>query len=279
MLANYHSHTHYCDGAEHPEAYAQMAMKKNLFAYGYSSHAPVNFETDWNIKKSELQNYISDIQKIKTKYEGELEIYLGLEIDYIPGISGRFKYANAPAELDYFIGSIHFVDGFNDNTPWNIDTSKELFDKGLQRIFSNNFRSAAERFYDITREMIINENPTILGHMDKIKMFASRQNDFNENEPWYKRAVMNTLKAAQKQGTIVEINTRGYYRYHQPDLYPSLWIIELMKEMNIPMVLSSDAHHPDEIIEGFDFALAEIKKIGVNELSVLKKGNWQSQKI
>lgn len=276
MKANYHSHTYYCDGDEHPEKYIREAIKKKLFAYGYSSHAPVNFNTDWNIRKEDFQKYLSDVNDIKKKYANEIEVYLGLEIDYIPEIAGRDKYLNASAGLDYFIGSVHFVDSFADGTPWNIDTSQTIFDKGLKEIFANDFRKAAEKFYAITCEMVSKDNPTIIGHLDKIKMFASKDGIFHENESWYVRAVKDTLRIIKKWGSFVEINTRGIYRYQQTDLYPSIWIIEMMKEMNIPLVLSSDAHRPDEITGGFNYALNELKKTGVNELFVLKEGNWQA---
>jgi histidinol-phosphatase (PHP family) len=279
MKANYHSHTFYCDGSEHPEKYIKEAIRKKLFAYGYSSHAPVNFKTDWNIKKEDFHKYISDVKEIKRKYANDIEVYLGLEIDYIPDIAGKDKYLNASADLDYFIGSVHFVDSFTDGTPWNIDTSKTLFDKGLKEIFSNDFRKAVEKFYAITREMIEKDNPTIVGHLDKIKMFASKGRDFHENESWYIHAVYDTLRVIKKWGPLVEINTRGIYRYQQTDLYPSTWIIEMMKEMNIPMVLNSDAHRPDEITGGFDYALNELKKAGVNELFIMKKGNWKSEAL
>ncbi len=34
-----------------------------------------------------------------------------------------------------------------DETYWNIDNCRELFDKGLKEVFNNNIREAATRFY------------------------------------------------------------------------------------------------------------------------------------
>ena len=279
MFTNFHSHTYYCDGKEHPENYIQKAIEQKLFAYGYSSHAPVNFETEWCIPSDRLNDYISDIYLLKEKYSQQIEVYLGLEIDYIPGIAGRNKFVNANVQLDYFIGSIHFVDFFPDNSPWNIDTSDELFSKGLKEIFNNDYKKAARRFYDITREMIRTDSPPVIGHLDKIKMFNTSSKYASEEESWYKNEVKETLKEIKKHGSMVEINTRGFYRYNQPDLYPSVWIIELMSEMNIPVVLSSDAHTSDEIISGFDYAIPILKRAGIEELFILKDGKWQSDTL
>ena len=50
-----------------------------------------------------------------------------------------------------------------------------------------------------------------------------------------------------------EINTKGYKKYN--DAYPSQPIIQMMKEYNIPVLISDDAHHADDI--GKEFARVE----------------------
>lgn len=272
---NYHSHTHYCDGNEEPEQYIISAINNKLKAYGFSAHAPVNFETDWCIPDSKFAEYMQKIGLIKQKYASEIQTYIGLEIDYIPGISGRNKHILANYDLDYFIGSIHFVDCFIDGTPWNIDFTKEFFDKGLKTIFNNSFKKASERFYEISCQMIEEDKPDIIGHLDKIKMYNNGNTYFNENEKWYREQVLNLLRSIKKTNTIVEINTRGHYRYGQKDLYPSSWIVKEMIKMGIPLMLNSDSHASDEIISGFEYATNELKKLGVKELWVLIDDKWQ----
>lgn len=274
---NYHSHTHFCDGSSAPEEYIKSAIKHELKAYGYSAHAPVNFETDWCIPDQKFHQYIQEIKSIKEKYASQIQTYLGLEVDYIPGVAGKNKHLLHNLPLDYFIGSIHFVDQFEDGTPWNIDHKKEFFDKGLKEIFNNDFKKASERFYELSCEMVEKDKPNVIGHLDKIKMYNNGGEYFNGDEKWYRNQVLSLLKAIKEQDTIVEINTRGYYRYGQHDLYPCNWIVEEMIKMNIPIMLNSDSHAPDELTSGFSYAANELKSLGLKTLWVLYDNKWQAK--
>lgn len=272
---NYHSHTHYCDGTNKPVDYIKEAIKHGLPAYGYSSHAPVNFHTDWCIANDKLPEYISEIQNIKNSFRNQIEVYHGLEIDFIPGIAGRSRHLLEDLPLDFFISSVHFVDKFSNGVHWNIDTSYELFAQGLKEIFNNNFRKAATRFYEITRQMIIDEKPDVVGHIDKIKMFNNKGNYFTESEKWYKEQIALTINTLKQQNTIVEINTRGFYRYGQADLYPGKQIIGQLVKADIPIMINSDAHKPEEIISGMPYASKILMDLGVKEIYALQAEKWR----
>lgn len=273
--ANFHSHTHYCDGTAAPEEYVREAVRMGLPAYGFTSHAPVLFPTDWNIADDKLNDYLSDIQSLKKKYDRQIQIYLGLEIDFIPGIAGRRKNILENVDLDYFIGSIHFVESLPSGEYWNIDTSPELFQQGLLEIFKNDFRKAATRFWEITRQMIEEDKPDIVGHLDKIKMFNKENCYFSESESWYTDQVELTLDLIKNRGCIVEINTRGFYRYGQTDLYPGEWVIRRLSEKGIPIMINSDAHKPSEITEGMGYAAKILKGLGHNKLVLLYYKQWR----
>ncbi|MBN2487219.1 MAG: histidinol-phosphatase [Bacteroidales bacterium] len=272
---NFHSHSLFCDGADDPEKYILAAINEKIIAYGFSSHAPVNFKTDWCIPDNRLSEYIEKVKYIKKKYHSEIQTYLGLEIDYIPGVSGRNKHLNYMLDLDYFIGSVHFCGYFPDGTPWNIDHTPELFLKGLKEIYKNNFRKATEVFYENTRLMVTEDKPDVIGHLDKIKMFNNQGFCFDENEKYYREQVALTLQTIKNTGSIVEINTRGYYRYGQLDLYPSQWALEMIAKMDIPVMLNSDCHKADEITAGFIYAVEILKKAGIQKLWSLLDEKWQ----
>ncbi|MCG8700977.1 MAG: histidinol-phosphatase [Bacteroidales bacterium] len=279
ILPAYHTHTHYCDGGNPAEDYIVEAIKQKLPSYGYSSHAPIAIESDWHVPGDKFSNYLADIATVKQKYSDKIDIYLGLEIDYIPGIAGRNKHILQSQELDYFIGSIHYVDAFENGEQWNIDTSFELFEKGIKEIFSGDPRKAVTRFYEISCEMIEIDQPDIIGHFDKIKMYNQRGNFFIESDSWYVELVEMLLKVLKKHNTIVEINTRGYYRYGQEDLYPGQWIIEKMKSMDIPIQVNADAHLPEEITSGIEYGIKKIKEGGYDEVWVLNNSKWEAVKV
>jgi len=66
---------------------------------GFSSHAPIPFDCAWTMKKQALEPYIFEINELK-KSNPQIEIYAGLEVDYIPGVTspGHFQ-----GQLDYTI--------------------------------------------------------------------------------------------------------------------------------------------------------------------------------
>jgi histidinol-phosphatase (PHP family) len=273
---NFHSHTYLCDGQKNVKDYIKEAIKQNMPSYGISGHAPVSFKTDWCIPDDNLKQYLKEVHEMKSDYREDIEVYLGLEIDFIPGIAGRSRHILQDIELDYSIGSIHFVDAFEDGTPWNIDHNRDFFLKGLHKIYNNNFLKAAERFYTVSLQMIEEDKPDIIGHLDKIKMYNKNNDLFNERDPEYRKYITEVLNQIKKTDTIVEVNTRGYYRYGQTDLYPSSWILEIIKQKDIPIMLNSDSHHPDEISSGFEYAAKKLKEIGIKELWIFLDKKWQS---
>ncbi len=274
---NYHSHTKYCDGSSDPEQYITQAIEQRLDSYGFSSHAPVPFNTNWCIPDAKFQDYLTEISNLKDKYKNVIDIYLGLEIDYIPNISGRKKHIVKDVFLDYYIGSIHFVDTFDDGSHWGIDSSLELFSKGFNEIFNNDFKKAATRFFELTWLMLSEDKPVILGHLDKIKMYNDQLNFFNGNEKWYTDLIEKTINEIAENNSIVEINTRGFYKYGQKDLYPSDWIIKKLITKGIPIMLNSDSHAPTELTSGFEYTANELLKMGLDKLWILQKGEWKEK--
>ena len=108
QLSNYHSHCTFCDGRSTPEDFVKFAVAHGFRAYGFSSHSPLPFETFWNMSKDDMPEYLTEIERLKKKYNDRLEIYVGLEIDFLD----KSYYASIPyfrnLPLDYRIGSITF---------------------------------------------------------------------------------------------------------------------------------------------------------------------------
>ena len=86
MWANFHTHSHYCDGVGKFEEYLQAA-KGNIISVGFTSHAPVPFDCKWCMKEKRLDNYVSELEDLKQSNRfPEIQIYRGLEADFVPGI-------------------------------------------------------------------------------------------------------------------------------------------------------------------------------------------------
>ena len=270
MWSNFHTHSDYCDGKGSLQDYLSAAQRTGMDTIGFSSHAPLPFPCKWCMKQSDYPLYLAEIESLRSRYPA-MAIFKGLEIDFIPDVVSPASFRSS---LDFTIGSIHFVDSF-EGQGWEIDSTLEVFRHGLRNIFKNNIRDAVTRYFELTRQMVVRSRPDIVGHLDKIKIHNTPDPFFDESEPWYIDEIQKTLKAILNENIIIEVNTRGLYKKKSPDTYPSPWILERIHELNIPITLNSDAHHPDDLIREFAPAASLLANIGFRNLSLLKDGLWK----
>ncbi len=272
---NYHSHTHFCDGKFGPEAYAAEAFRQGLWAYGFSSHAPLPYDVTWGMQPESVATYLAQIARLQARYRGKLELYAGLEVDFVPGKLGPQHPGIGKLGLDYCIGSVHFADTFPDGTGWEIDGAHQVFLSGVREIFGGNVRRAVSRYYELIRQMVQQEPPTVVGHLDKIKIQNEGGCLFSETESWYRQEVLATLQAIAQAGLLLEVNTRGIYKQKTPELYPSRWVLAEACHLKIPLTLNSDAHHPREITGQFSYAASVLRQEGFTHLYSLYENRWQ----
>ncbi len=225
--------------------------------------------------RENMNQYFEEINKLNIAYGSSIKIHASLEIDYIPGITSPANELFAKYPLDYKIGSIHFVDAFHGGYPWGIDGPAELFAEGIKKIWNGDAKKAVQRYYQLLREMISFAKPHIIGHFDKIRMHNEGNLYFSEEDNWYQTEVLQTLEIMRDTGCLVEVNTRGMYRGNKNEPYPSLWILKEMAKMNIPVVLNSDAHKPQEITGHFAKTAVMLKECGYKKLHNLIAGSWQ----
>jgi histidinol-phosphatase (PHP family) len=271
MWSNFHTHSNYCDGKGELMDYVQQTKVLKMISLGFSSHAPLTFPCKWCMRREELSNYLLAIEKLSKSVSG-VEIYKSLEIDFIPDVIAPDQFED---QVDYTIGSIHFVDQLPDGTPWEIDGEHSLFLEGLEKTFRGDICAVGTRYFELTREMIQRSCPTIIGHLDKIKIQNPADKFFTERDHWYQVEIKKTIDLIGDSNAIVEVNTRGIYQNKSATTYPSPWILELLHKKNIPITLSSDAHHPSDLINQFSETAKLLSAIGFKSLSILHEGTWK----
>lgn len=278
ITTNFHTHTYYCDGSSEPEKYVLEAIRKNFTALGFSAHAPLPLETTWNLAQADIEPYCTEILQLREKYKGQIEIYLSLESDYIPGISEDFAFFRKQYKLDYTLGAVHLVKDPDSNEIWFIDGPVSNYDKGLTKIFKNDIHFAVETYFAQLNKMIQTQKPDIIAHFDKVKM-NNQHRYFQESELWYKDLLRNTLENIEQSKCIVEVNTRGIYTGKYDGLYPGEEVLRQMLEMKIPVTISSDAHKPTDINLYFEETEKLLKRIGYESIKILKNNKWVDQEL
>ena len=272
IIANYHTHSCFCDGSDEPESYVKRAVELGLCAIGFSSHAPVGFENSFALKQDKLDDYIQNIEKLKFKYKGIIEIYSGLEVDYFQDteLMTDIKKLN----LDYIIGSVHSIKHRKSGKYLGIDCSQEECSKIIDDNYNGDGKKFVIEYYSLVRDMINYLKPAIIGHLDLLKKNNINNIYFSENEDWYRDEVVKTLKTALKAGSIIEVNTGGMARNYINTTYPGPWVLRIARDMNVPVTLSSDAHSPEFINAYFNYAADVLKKAGYSNISILKNSKW-----
>ena len=272
---NLHTHSIYSDGKSQPREIVEEAVRQGLTTLGFSEHSPLPFDNDFSVKEADMPCYVAEIAQLKAEFKGKIDIYCGLEADYLTGVSEPFAVTKEKYHLDYLIGGVHLVgQSANPDEIWFIDGPKwEVYDEGLQKFFDGDIRRAVRRFFEQSNEMIENEPFDIIAHFDKIKMH-NRDRYFHEDEPWYRKLVLETLDLIREKGLVMEINTRGIYKKRYNGFYPSPWLMEEACKMHIPAIISADAHHFSEITLEFAAAEEALKKAGYRSVVNFKDGRW-----
>ena len=275
-FANYHTHTSFCDGEGEPEDYVLEAIKCGLKAIGFSSHAPLPFNNNWTLQEIRVEEYCNMIKSLKVKYKGLIQIYLGLEIEYIAELTKNGFTKVDKMNLDYTIGSVHYV-GERLAREYNdvIHADEESFVKILKNSFNGNIRELVCSYFQAVRDMIKLVKPNIIGHLDLIKKNNGQDKYFSEKQEWYKTEVIKTLEFIAKQGSILEVNTSGLFLGYTKEFYPSTWILKEARKLNIPVIISSDAHSPKAIDAKFSEAVEALKKAGYTAQKILLDQTWK----
>ncbi len=272
MIGNYHTHCRYCDGFGEPEDFVKSAIKSGLTSYGFSSHAPLGNYSSSLMSHKSLHDYVNEISRLKKKYRSRIQIFLGLEIDYIPGVMGPDSDIFKKFELDYTIGAVHYVDFLKNGLPMGIDKSTSDFVNNIGEVYSGNVQSACKRYFKLIRKMVQEQPPTIVAHLDKMCKHNIDNCFFSEDADWYNDEVDKTLDVIHDSNSVIEFNTRGLYIGEQFRPYPSLKILKKIKTMEIPLMINTDAHRPDEVVKGYKDALKIINEIGFTSLAHIEKG-------
>lgn len=274
---NYHIHSSFSDGRAPMWQMTQKASRLGLTHIAITDHGPLPFENEWSIQQSDRKAYIKMLDEQKALYP-DMTIFRGLELDYIPETSRDFDELRELWQLELVIGSVHLVKHPDSQKLWFIDGPTQNFDNGLENIFKQDVQKAVSTYFDQIIEMIRTQQPDIIGHIDKIRM-NNRDRYFNEQEGWYKQKLEETLAAAAECNCILEVNTRGYYKGKTPDFFPSDKALQMIKSMDIPLTINTDAHKTDQLLSGHDEAVRKLKGHGINTIKYLTPKGWQDYSL
>lgn len=255
MLRRYtlHSHTQYCDGRAHMEAFAAKACEDGFSVYGFTPHSPVPIVSSCNMHRDNVDVYIKEAQRLARMYDGRMGILTGMEVDWLGSQwNASIDYFQS-MKLDYTISSVHFLQSRRGE--WvDIDGRFEGFRQKMGRYFDDDIRYVVEKYYEESIRMVERGGFDIVGHFDKIGHNAAHFCEGIESERWYESLVEDLMEAIVKSGKVVEINTKAFREHGR--FFPSSCRWKRLVDSGVKLVVNSDAHVPALINAGRDEAFA-----------------------
>ncbi len=227
MLVDLHNHTPLCNHAKGElSEYIETAISKGTQYFGISDHAPMDFDPAYRMKFEEMQAYETLIKEARSCYHDRINILLGYEVDFM---QGHMDERVLKADVDYLIGSVHFLDKWGFDNP---EFSEEYKRRDIDTIYREYFSQI---------EALANSNHfDIIGHLDLIKVFGYHP------DTDVRILAKDAIKAIKKADMVVELSAAGY-RKPVKEAYPSDALLELIADADIPITFASDAHHPKQV--------------------------------
>lgn len=275
-LTNYHSHCVFCDGRADMESFVRFAVAQGFTSYGISSHAPLPYHTAWSMDWEHMKDYLNEFQRVKKKYDGLIEYYLGLEIDYLNDNYNPSSPFFQELPLDYRIGSVHLLEDVKGATI-DIDVAPVVFKDIVDDHFDGSLELLVNEYFRRQQRMLELGGFDILGHPDKLHYNANLMRPGIMEEKWFSQLVESLFETVAQKGMMVEVNTKSFETYGV--FFPNKMHFELLRQMNIPVMVNSDAHYPERINSGRPEALGALKNAGYESVRELYQGKWIDVKL
>jgi len=267
--SNLHTHSTFSDGANPPEEYVKAAIKSGFFSIGFSEHEPTTYKNPSEMLPENIPAYFNEINRLKQKYTGQIEIYAGIETD-VQGLLPRAEF-----KPDYIIGSVHHIKK-PDGTYGPLDATPEKFETLIDAF--GDVKKVMQLYYQSLADTI-KQKPDILGHFDLPTKFNSGNRYFDPAEEWYKNLIDSTINSLTNTGIIVEVNTGAISRRYRKTPYPSEYILRELHKKNVTVTISSDAHSIENLTHSFTQSAALIRQAGYKSIKILKNGRFTDYKL
>jgi histidinol-phosphatase (PHP family) len=251
-------HTPLCKHAQgEPEAYAEVAEQRGLAGIIVTCHNPPidGWAPGSRMAESQFDTYVAMVERARQAWAGRVDVRLGLECDYAPGMEAGLEAQLKWAEFHHVLGSVH---------PQVSEYRQRYFRDdpyAYQCTYFEHLAMAAETGLFDT-----------LAHPDLVKNETA--ND------WDVERLADTIAASLDRiaatGTAMELNTSGVNKVVK-EMNPGRTILAQMQARGIPVVIGADAHVPARVGDGYVTALETLREVGYTTVSFFL--NRQRQEV
>lgn len=250
MIANYHTHTPRCNHAVGAEReYAVEAQKAGLKILGFSDHSPYlypdGFVSGLRMRPEMLADYARCVRQVQQEFAGTLEVHLGVEMEYFPGIFTETIAMLRDAGVEYLLLGQHFL-GDEIGEPYTGFATENVSD--LDRYCRQAMDGMQTGLF------------TYLAHPDLIR--------YEGDEKIYRERMRRLCREAKSCGMPLEWNLLGQATNRH---YPALRFWELAAEEGCQCILGRDAHDPVAFWDGEteEKALEILRSLGMTPMDTV----------
>lgn len=259
MKIDGHIHSPYCPhgSTDSFEQYIEKAIANQFTAITFTEHAPLPAgftdptpDQDSGMKPAYLTDYIRDLQSLKEKYKEQLDIRIGLEVDYIIGFEQQttaFLNEVGPY-LDDAILSVHFLK--HGDSYCCIDFSDDVYLQFAEQV--GGITALYELYYDTVRRSIEVDlgsyKPIRIGHPTLVHKFQLAHNEPIDDATQIKELLLLIKQA----GYALDVNSAGLSKPLCREPYPPLEWIAFAKDIALPIVFGSDAHTAQDLHQHYN---------------------------
>lgn len=241
-----HMHTPLCRHAVgNPEDYAAQAARRGMRGIIVTCHCPLpdGISASVRMAPEEWHDYLDLVRTARSSTD-EVDIRLGLESDFLPGLEPYLEELHNRTPLDYVLGSVHpHIEEYKQRyLRWDWPAFHRQY-------FSSLVEAASTGLFDC------------LSHPDLVKNLGSESWDLNALMPH----ILKCLDDIAATGIAMELNTSGIYKTI-PEMNPSAPILAAMRERGIPVVVGADAHLPDRVGDLYELAYDLLESAGYDQV-------------
>jgi histidinol-phosphatase (PHP family) len=265
LKADYHVHTPYC-GHAHGKIvdYVEAAIEAGLHHIGFADHlgryylssSQRRHHWDWGMKERNVGRYIDELQELKHVYCRQIEIRIGMEIDYVEGAEDILEKALRPYSFDFLLGSIHCIPLFG----W----------KHLSSYSRSNPWPVYQEYFRLCRTAVESGLFDSLAHPDFVWRYVRWPSMHTEQIA----AEMEKLtETAARFDRALEVNANAYLwsqLYSVDDFDPLQEFLAMARRNAAPVSIGSDAHKPQFVAKWFEHLQGVLKNAGIEQYASFK---------
>lgn len=244
MIANYHTHTWRCNHATgREEDYVNRAIEGGLQIMGFSDHTPYWFHSDYyshfRMFPDRLEDYCTVVLDLKKSYVNQIELHLGLEVEYYPAYFDELMERLRDTPVEYMLLGQHFVGNeIGCHYAGNVTADEQIL----------------AQYCDQTIQAMQTGLFTYLAHPDLLH--------FTGEDKLYRHHMARLCREAKGCGIPLEMNLLGIRTNRH---YPDIRFWEAAAEENCPVILGCDSHDVAAACDpaGEKIALDMVRRLGL----------------